>query len=426
MIQIIIIIVLTLINAFFAASEMAVVSINKTVIKIKADEGNKKAKLLYEMLEKPSNFLATIQVAITFAGFFSSAFAATGLSQGLGERFIDMGVPYGTEIALVLVTILLSFFMLLFGELFPKRLALQKKETIAMFAIGPIVTVSKIFAPFVFLLSKCTKLLIIITGMEDESEDGSISETEIRSMVKAGHMYGSIKSGEKAMINNVFEFDDKIAREIMCARLDVVMIDSEADNQVILDTLLKEKYSRLPVYKGDKDNIVGFLLVKEVLRHVVKEGVESFDIHPLIHKPYCVPETKSVDQLFRDMREEHLYFALLIDEYGVFTGIVTMEDVIEEVVGDISDEFDFVEEDIKFLKDGHYMVNGKINIQDFNQYFGSSFSYEDYDTLSGLLIHYIGEIPTQGYETPIMLDDYTFEIVKMLGNRIEQVIIRKV
>lgn len=423
--QLLIIVLLTGINAFFAATEMAVVSINKNSVKMKADDGNKKARMLYDLIEDPSRFLATIQVAITFAGFFSSAFAATGISLWLTNLLEIAHVPYSNEISIVTITILLSFFMLLFGELIPKRLALQNKEKMAMFAIGPLVVVAKLFLPFVVLLSVCTKAVIRLAGFENKDQNEQVSEADIRSMVKAGHSFGTIKQTEKNMINRVFEFDDRIAREIMRPRLDVVMLDINSSKETLVKDIVTHKYSRFPVYDQDKDSIIGLVLAKEILRYMVDQPDREVDLQQFIKSPFLVPETKTVEKLFRDMKAEHIYFAMLIDEYGVFSGIVTMEDIIEEVMGDIFDEYDEIEQNIVEINGNEYQVKGKIGLVEFNYYFGTAYEDDDYDTLSGFLIHLLGRIPQKAPEAPIKTEKFLFYIHSLKDNRIDQVIVKR-
>ena len=362
--QFILILVLTLLNAFFASAEMAIVSVNRNRIKMLADDGNKKASLLVDLLEEPNKFLSTIQVGITLAGFFSSASAATGISEVIGASLSQLGIPYAQSISLVVITIILSYFTLVFGELVPKRIALQKSEQIAMLSVRPIVFVFKFAKPFVKLLSLSTNVLLRVIGMSDTDLEEKVSREEIKSLVDAGEEYGVINQIEKEMINSIFDFDDKLAKEVMTPRTEVYMINSQLP--LSIEELLEENYSRIPVYEGDMDNIIGILYLKDFLHEAYQVGFENVDIKKLLHRPYFVPECKNIDQLFKELQKSKKHLAVLIDEYGGFSGIVTIEDLIEEVMGDINDEYDDDDPVIRKIDNDTYIVNGLISIKELN------------------------------------------------------------
>jgi len=420
--QLILIVVLTLVNAFFASAEMAIASVNKTRIKLLAEDGNKKAKLVETLLEEPTKFLSTIQVGITLAGFFSSATAATGLSDDLGLFLSKYNVPYGKEIALVLITIILSYFILVFGELFPKRIALRKAEKIAMSSVKPILFISKITAPFVWILSGSTNLLSRLFRLSKGGED-IISRAEIRSMVEAGQEHGSINETEKAMINSIFEFDDKLAVEVMTPRTNVYVIDINKPLTDYLDQLIEERYSRIPVYDGNSDNIIGILYMKDFMAEARKKGFENVDIRTIIHTPYFVPERKNIDELFKELQGKKKHIAILVDEYGGFSGIVTIEDLIEEVMGDIDDEYDEDDPILQKIDALNYYAKGILPISDLEELFNVSLEevYEDYDTLGGFLTGLLGHIPHEGAEKIIKYDHLIFEIKEVKDKRIEKV-----
>lgn len=423
--QYIIIVVLTIINAFFASAEMAMISINKNKIKVMADDGHSKAILLMKLLDEPSKFLATIQVGITLAGFFSSAFAATGLSVGLAAILSELKIPYSNQIALVLITIALSFIMLLFGELFPKRLALQKAEPIAMFSVTPIYYVSIIAKPFVKLLSVCTNALIRLVGIDQKDLDQKVSEEEIRSMVKVGQELGVINQKEKQMINSIFEFDDKLAREVMTPRIDVMMVDLDQSADKILDELVQLKYSRIPVYNDDKDNIEGIVHIKSLIMSAKENGFDNINIRTIMAKPYYVAETMAIDKLFIKLQREQQHMALLIDEHGLVTGIVTMEDLIEEVMGEIEDEFDVKHQDITPLGEGKYRVDGGLALYDFNEVFHTKLKCERTDTISGYIISELGELPDKDKFGIIKREHISIEVEHVENRRIKTVIVSK-
>ena len=419
--QFILILVLTLFNAFFASAEMAIVSVNRNRIKMLADDGNKKASLLVDLLEEPNKFLSTIQVGITLAGFFSSASAATGISEVIGASLSQLGIPYAQSISLVVITIILSYFTLVFGELVPKRIALQKSEQIAMLSVRPIVFVFKFAKPFVKLLSLSTNVLLRVIGMSDTDLEEKVSREEIKSLVDAGEEYGVINQIEKEMINSIFDFDDKLAKEVMTPRTEVYMINSQLP--LSIEELLEENYSRIPVYEGDMDNIIGILYLKDFLHEAYQVGFENVDIKKLLHRPYFVPECKNIDQLFKELQKSKNHLAVLIDEYGGFSGIVTIEDLIEEVMGDINDEYDDDDPVIRKIDNDTYIVNGLISIKELNDKLQLNLDEEteDYDTLGGFLINQIDYIPSETEECMVEYENLVFKIECVKDKRIEMV-----
>ena len=419
--QFILILVLTLLNAFFASAEMAIVSVNRNRIKMLADDGDKKASLLADLLEEPNKFLSTIQVGITLAGFFSSASAATGISEVIGASLSQLGIPYAQSISIIVITIILSYFTLVFGELVPKRIALQKSEQIAMLSVRPIVFVFKFAKPFVKLLSLSTNVLLRVIGMSDTDLEEKVSREEIKSLVDAGEEYGVINQIEKEMINSIFDFDDKLAKEVMTPRTEVYMINIKLP--LSIEELLEENYSRIPVYEGDMDNIIGILYLKDFLHEAYQVGFENVGIKKLLHRPYFVPECKNIDQLFKELQKSKNHLAVLIDEYGGFSGIVTIEDLIEEVMGDINDEYDEDEPFIRKIDNDTYIVNGLISIKELNDklHLNLDEETEDYDTLGGFLINQIDYIPSETEECMVEYENLLFKVECVKDKRIETV-----
>lgn len=419
--QFILILILTALNAFFASAEMAIVSVNRNRIKLLAEDGNKKATLLVHLLEEPNKFLSTIQVGITLAGFFSSASAATGISEVVGQYLSQFGIPYAQPISLVVITLLLSYFTLVFGELVPKRIALQKSEQIAMLSVRPIVFVSKLTKPFVKLLSLSTNLLLRILGMNDSDLEEKVSREEIKSLVDVGEEHGVINQIEKEMINSIFDFDDKLAKEVMTPRTEVYMINIK--QPLLIDELLEENYSRIPVYEGDIDNIIGILYLKDFLSEAYTVGFEQVEIKNLLHDPYFVPEFKNIDQLFKELQKSKKHLAVLIDEYGGFSGIVTIEDLIEEVMGEINDEYDEDDPVIRKIDQTTYIVNGLITIKELNDKLHLKLDEEtdEYDTLGGFLINQMEYIPSETEECMVEFEDVLFKVEGVKDKRIEKV-----
>ena len=423
--QLLLLIFLTLVNAFFASAEMAAVSVNKNKIKILAEnEDNKKAKLILELLGEPTKFLSTIQVAITLSGFLASASAATSFSKPLGKLLTQCGIsyPYNENISLIFVTIILSYFTLVFGELVPKRIALQKAEFISLFSVKMILTISKITSPFIKLLSLSTNFVLHMLGMKDEKLEEKISKEEIKSMIEAGQANGVFNETEKEMINSIFEFDDITVGEIMTARTDVFMVNIDVPVSEYIDNLLSKKYARVPVYQNTSDNIIGTLHLKDLIIEARKNGFENIDVKSIIRKPYLIPESKKIDELFKEMQKSKKSMAIIIDEYGGFAGIVTMEDLVEEVMGEIEDEHDISSPQITRIDKFTYIVNGLISLDELNEKFGTDIENHGYNTLSGYITSIIGVVPNKTYEgKELEIDKLRLKIEETKENRIEKV-----
>ncbi len=421
--QLLFIAALILINAFFSAAEMAIVSVNKTKIKILAQTENEKAKLLLELLEEPTRFLSTIQIAITLAGFLASAAAALGMANRLGTQIENTGIPYGMQLAVFFVTVILSYITLVLGELYPKRIALLHSERLALLFVKPILFISKAAAPFVWLLSWSVALLLKITRQHATGAEDEFSEDEVKSMLEAGQEAGAIKEEGAKMINSIFAFDDKLAYEVMTPRTDVFSIDIDDPQEEYVDELMELRYSRIPVYENDRDNIIGILNIKDYLIKARRTGFINVEIKDILRKPYFVPESKNIDELFRDLQSGKQHIAILIDEYGGFSGIVTMEDLIEEIMGDITDEYDEAMEELKRIGDNVYLLDGLISLDDLNDELNLNLDSENSETLGGFLLEILGEIPSEDEKDypSVEYKNYIFKIEKVLDRRIERV-----
>jgi len=423
LLQFIVIVALTGINAFFSSAEMAIVSINKNKLKVLVEEGNRKAIMLENLMKEPSKFLSTIQVGITLAGFFASASAATGLSQYLSIYLRKLGIPYSGQISMILITFVLSYITLVFGELIPKRIALKSSEKIALSSVGTIVTVSKIFSPFVKFLTFSTNIILTALKMKEDDIEEKVSKEELRSLVEVGREHGIINEVEKEMIENIIEFDEKVAREIMIPRTKVFLIDKNISVDELFEKKEVEVYSRIPVYEDEADNIVGILFMKDLMIEAYRKGFQNVKLPEIMQEAYFVPETKNVNELFNEMQSEKKHIAILIDEYGGFSGIVTLEDLIEEVMGNISDEFDADDSSIKKLSANKYLINGELSLNDLNDYFHIELESKHYDTLSGLLIEHMGYIPEDNEDIePIIIDGISFKPKRVKDKKIEWVL----
>lgn len=424
LLQFIVIIVLTGINAFFSGAEMSIVSVNKNKIKVMVEEGDKKAILLDNLLKEPSKFLSTIQVGITLASFFASASAATGLSQFLSVFLNKMKVPYSAQLSMIIVTFLLSYVTLVFGELIPKRVALRSSEKMALSSIGVIVFISKIFSPFVKFLTFSTNVVLTLLKLKEDNIEEKVSKEELRSLVEVGREHGIINEVEKEMIENIIVFDEKIAREIMIPRTKVFLIDRNTTIEELFETKEVGKYSRIPVYEEEADNIVGILLTKDLMMEAYKKGFENINISEMVQEAYFVPETKNVNELFNEMQLEKKHITILIDEYGGFSGIVTLEDLIEEVMGNIADEYDDEDLSIRQLSPNKYLISGDVSLNDLNDAFHIELESKYYDTLSGLLIEKLGYIPEDDEKiSPITIDGIEFKPQKVRDKKIEKIIV---
>lgn len=412
---------LTMTNAFFACTEIAMVSINKNKINLLAENGNKTARLIQKVLAEPTNFLSTIQVAITLSGFFASASAATGFAEILSKKLVVFNISHTKEISIVIVTIILSYFTLVFGELVPKRIALHKAEAISMFAIRPIYIIAKITFPFIKLLSISTNTILRILGFKIDNIEEQVSEEEIKSLLEVGQLHGVFNKTEKDMITSVLSFDNKNAKEVMTPRTDTYMIDINSPLDEYLDELLNKKHSRIPVYDEAKDNIIGVLFIKDFILEARKKGFDNVDIRSIMRKPYFIPETKKIDVLFKEMQVSKIFIAIIIDEYGGFSGIVTMEDLIEEIVGSIEEEYETKEPKLNLVDENTYIVDGLFSLDTLNYELGLNFYSDNYDTLSGFIMGELERIPDEKEKIVLEYSNVTLEVLGIKDKRITKV-----
>ena len=420
--QLIFLFILILLNAYFAATEIAFISLNDAKVEKQAKDGNKKAKQIQKMLKNPSKFLATIQIGITLAGFLSSAFASDAfagmLAPKLNELMPFISIAVWQNISIVIITIILSFFTLVFGELVPKRLAMKYYEKISFATIGVIKAISVITAPFVKLLTWSTNIVSKIFGVSEQEEE-IVTEEEIKMMVDQGEEKGSIEENEKELINNVFEFNDIVASEIMTHRTDMYAIEINQDLYELLDEIDEYKYSRIPVYSESIDNIEGILFLKDILKLVSTR--KEIKIADIMREAYFVPETKPIDEIFEELQANKMQMAIVVDEYGGTAGVLTMEDILEELVGNIFDEYDDIEFEYKKLDDNTYLIDGSVSLYELKKILDVEIPEGDYETLSGYLIEKLGRLPEEG-EYPIIEDDkLTYKIQEFEDKRIRWV-----
>ncbi|EMF0439815.1 hemolysin family protein [Enterococcus hirae] len=411
--QILLLIILTLINAFLAASEIAVVSINKNRVEQKAEEGDVKSQKLLKILQNPNNFLSTIQVGITLVNILSGASLANTLSEKLAPLL--GGSIAARNIANIIVLAILTYVSIVFGELYPKRIALNKSEEVANFTSGIIRLIGVVAKPFVWLLSASTSLLARVTPMTFDDEDSKMTRDEMRYMLETE---GVLDNEELEMLQGVFSLDTKVAREVMVPRTDAFMIDINDSVEENVNEVLSENYSRIPVYNEDKDKVVGILHTKNLLKAAHKFGFEHLNIQKIMQEPLFVPETIFIDDLLYEMKKTQNQMAILLDEYGGVVGLATLEDLLEEIVGEIDDESDEVEKLYEKVAEHEYVIQGRMLIDEFNEVFDSNLHMSDVDTMAGYLITALGMIPDEGEKLSFDVDNITLTSEEMEGSRI--------
>ncbi len=431
LIPILVLTVLILINAFFAAAEIAVISLSETKLRKQAEEGDKPAAKLLALMQKPDNFLSAIQIAITLAGFLSSAFAADSFSDPLVHWLTeDLGfraIPSATlnTMMVVLITIILSYFSLVLGELVPKRIAMKKTEAVARLAVGPVTAVATVFRPIIWFLSVSTNGVLRLLHIDPKADEEAVSEDEIRMMVDLGEERGAIESSEKELIENIFEFNNTTAEDVMVHRTDMVLIWAEDPADEILRTIRESGMSRFPVYEEDADDIVGILSTREYLLNTQQPHPKA--LRELLRPAYFVPESVRTDVLFRDMQSKKVHMAIVVDEYGGTSGLVTMEDLLEEIVGNIYDEFDPQEEkDIEQLEENLWRISGSCPLELVSETLQVDFpSDEEYDTLGGLIFAQLSVIPQDGSLVEVDTCGLHIKVQELTDRRVEWALVSK-
>ncbi|HHV72814.1 MAG TPA: HlyC/CorC family transporter [Clostridia bacterium] len=418
--------ILIVLNAFFAASEIALISLNDNKIRVQAEGGDNKAELLLNLLNEPSNFLATIQVGITLAGFLASAFASESFANPLVKFLLSLGIKVSEAwlktVAVFVITIILSYFTLVLGELVPKRLAMKKSETVARLVARPLSILSKVTLPVVKLLTISTNFFVKLFGVDPNEEEENVTEEEIRMMVDVGEEKGTIQEVEKLMINNIFEFDDTTVEEIMTHRTSIAALPIDATLDEVIELFEKTKYSRIPVYEDTIDNIVGVMHAKCLISYLAKgKDRNKFHLANFIRHPYFVPASKRADELFKELQQNKVHLAVIIDEYGGTAGIVTLEDLVEEIVGNIFDEDEEIVKEIEKMDETTFMINGSTSLDMVADYLQTRLPTDEYDTLSGFLIGQLGRIPQKEEKPTLEFNNLIFKIEKVDGKRIAKV-----
>lgn len=425
--DLILIFILILINGFFAGSEMAIVTQNDNRIRKLADEGNSAAKKLLTIVEDKSQILATIQVSITLAGFLSSAFAADKIASRL-YLAVDptLQSSWMQTLFVVLITILVSYFSLVLGELVPKRLAMRNPEKSSLKVVSVLLFFDVIFRPFTKLLNWSSNGVLRLFGIDPKETQDIVTEEEIRILAEAGVDIGDLPAEDAFLIDNIFAFDDKDVGEIMTPRLSISAISADSSYDEAVNFAANAHFSRFPVYDDDLDNIVGTLFLKDLMRVPDEDRGDSFDLHKIMRNAYFVPEGKQIDVLFREMKSKHISMAIVVDEYGGTEGLITMEDLLEEIVGEIEDEYDPPKNDVVKNPDGSFILSGLLTPQEAGRYVDALDELEEddnYDTIAGFVLSLLGRIPGDGEQPTVTFENLRFTVLEMDDRRIDQILL---
>lgn len=430
LLSLVILILLVATNAFFAMSEIAIISTNSKKIERLAESGSRKAKHLLDLISSQSGFLATIQVGVTLSGFLSSAVAADKFAGMLADAlsFIPISKGIISGVSLVVITLILSYFTLIFGELVPKRVAMKNPEKVALAVAGPVWGFSKVMKFFVSFLAASTNGVLKLIGLGGKDDEEAVTEEDIMMLVDEGEETGAIEQHEKHMIQNILQFDDKDVMDVMTPRTDMVMVPATATVEDTLNLAKEEGFSRIPVYQKDFDDIIGVAYVKDLIDCALHGGKDE-PIGETLRKPIYVPETKLCSKLLREFQEEKVHMAIVIDEYGGTSGLVTMEDLLESIVGEIEDETDHEDADIQELSKDTYLVDGGTAIEDVEKVIGVSLDVEDdsdSDTVAGWILEQLGSIPKSGDQIVLPAGNgFEVSVQKIEEHRISKVLIRK-
>lgn len=425
--KIVILFALILVNAFFAMSEIAVISLNDNKIEKMAESGNKKAKQIKKLTESSSSFLSTIQIGVTLAGFLTSATAAQSfavmLAGAISKTAVVKVIPISviSGFSTVIITLIMSYFSLVLGELVPKKIAMQKSEKMAFMAAPVLTFVAAATRPVVKFLSLSTNGVLRIMGIDPHADEETVTEEEIRMMVDVGGEKGVIEDSQKEMIDNIFEFDDIDVADIMTHRTDMVCVDVEEGLSEAVKLSIENGFSRIPVYEEDPDNIIGIIYVKDFLKYVGTSLPKTKSIKDIMREAYYVPETKRCGELFSEMTEKRVQMAVVVDEYGGTAGIVTLEDVLESIVGNIQDEYDQESDEFSIIDDKTFTVDGITDIEEVEEHIGKTFPEGDYDTIGGYIISVLGFLPQDGEMNEVTFENIRFTVLNVEDRRIGKV-----
>ncbi|MBQ6303985.1 MAG: HlyC/CorC family transporter [Clostridiales bacterium] len=424
LLSILLVVFFVFVNAFFSGTEMAVISLNDAKMHKLAEDGDKKARRVIKFIDNPGNFLATIQVGVTLAGFLSSAFAANSFASRLALWADPASVhPWMESVWTVVITIVLSYFSLVLGELVPKRIAQNMPEKWAFAAAGIVKFFGALLRPFVWFLTKSTNFVLRLFRIDPNQTDKPVTEEEIRMMVDVGSESGNIEDTEKEMIENVFEFNDKEVSEIMTHRKKIVSLPIDADYDEVMKVAREEKFTRIPVYKDTIDDIIGILHIKDLIGIMPPTEEEPFKLEKFIREPLIVHETRKISSLFGEMKNCGMQMAVIVDEYGGTMGIATIEDMLEELVGNITDEFDDESDEFVKLSNGDYIVRGDMTLNDLENELDIELTDDEYDTIAGLVISQLDRVPEEKEKPVVNYKNLRIKVLKVEENAIAKLLI---
>ena len=418
---------LILLNAIFACAEIAVISMNDNKLAKLTASGDKRAMRLTKLTDQPSQFLSIIQVGITLAGFFGSAFAADNFSGKLVDTMLKIGVklpvPTLNTISVITITLILSYFTLVFGELVPKRIAMKNAQTLALAMSGLLYFISKVFAPLVWFLTVSTNAILRLIGIDPNSDDEDVTEEDIRMMVDVGSENGSININEKEMIQNVFEFDNKTAEEVMTHRTEVVILWLDETDEEWENKITKHRHSRYPLCDGSADNIIGVLNVKDYFR--IKDKSRENIMKEAVNTAYFVPETVRTDVLFQNMKKSRNHYAVVFDEYGGMSGVITMNDLLEQIVGNLDDDYSNPKKPplVESIDSNTWQIKGAAPLDMVSKHIGVLLPDDDFDTFGGLVFGLLGTIPDDGSTLELVEYGLKIKITEIKGRRLETALV---
>ncbi len=420
--EIILILILIVANGFFAISEIALVAARKSRIRQMAEEGDKKAQVAQKLQEDPNLFLATVQIGITLVGTLAAVVGGARIVDVLKSALLNVPVEWiqreSEEIAIAVVVIAISYLSLVIGELFPKYVAILFPEKVATAIAVPVNLLSKFAKLFVVLLTASSKGLARLFGVKSNPDTAFISEEEVKFIIQEGAEKGVFEKHEEEFIGSIFEFTDKLARHVMTPRPDIVALDINTPQEKLMQIILQEGYSRIPVFQNSIDNIVGIIYSRDIINLLTQKGL--IILSDIIRQPYFVPDSKKISEILREFQKKKVHMAIVLDEFGGTAGLITMEDIIEEIVGEILDEYDIEEaKEVDFLPDGSALVKATIQLEDFNRIFKTNLPEKPYDTLGGLITNTVQRIPA--VDEKLQLFGLDFIIHQKSGHRLEKI-----
>ncbi len=424
LVSILVLLFLILLNGFFAASEIAVISLNDAKMKKMAEAGDKRAKNVCRLTDNTSRFLSTIQIGITLAGFLSSASASQSFAGALANvlAFLPFSRSAIETISMVIITIILSYFSLILGELVPKKLAMHNAEGISLKVGGFLNGMATVFRPFIAFLTLSTNAVLRVLGIDPNAEEDEVTEEGILMMVDAGEESGVIDGDAKDMIENIFDFSDSTVGEIMTPRTEITAIEDTSTVEEAAQLSMQYGYSRIPVYHEDLDTILGIIYAKDLLGFIGKDA-SDVKLTDLMRKAYFIPESKLCSELFKEMTEKRIQIAIIVDEYGGTEGLVSLEDLLESIVGNIQDEYDNETEEIHKVNDHTYTVDGFTNIDEVSELIEYELPEGDYDTIAGFVMERLGYIPHPGEHPVVTQGPFTFTVQEVEDKRISKILI---